>query len=426
MTSEAKKVLVIGSGPIIIGQAAEFDYAGTQACRSLREEGYKVVLVNSNPATIMTDTDIADRVYVEPISLEFVTEVIKKERPWGLLATLGGQVGLNMAVQLSEAGVLEEYGVKLLGTTLEAIKQAEDRELFKEAMKEINQPVPESDIFNDLEEAVTFANRIGYPIIIRPAYTLGGTGGGIAHNEDEMYEITRRGLKLSPIHQILAERSVAGWKEIEYEVMRDSADNCIIVCNMENIDPVGVHTGDSIVVAPSQTLNDIQYQMLRTASVEIIRYLKIEGGCNVQYALNPNSNEYIVIEVNPRVSRSSALASKATGYPIAKVAAKIAVGMTLDQITNAVTGETKACFEPTLDYVVTKFPRWPFEKFNLADRTLGTQMKATGEVMAIDRSLEGSLLKAIRSLEIGLDHIELKKIAHESMEQLDRTFTFSR
>ena len=418
MTSEAKKVLVIGSGPIIIGQAAEFDYAGTQACRSLREEGYKVVLVNSNPATIMTDTDIADRIYVEPISLEFVTEVIKKERPWGLLATLGGQVGLNMAVQLSEAGVLEEYGVKLLGTTLEAIKQAEDRELFKEAMKEINQPVPESDIFNDLEEAVAFANRIGYPIIIRPAYTLGGTGGGIAHNEDEMYEITRRGLKLSPIHQILAERSVAGWKEIEYEVMRDSADNCIIVCNMENIDPVGVHTGDSIVVAPSQTLNDIQYQMLRTASVEIIRYLKIEGGCNVQYALNPNSNEYIVIEVNPRVSRSSALASKATGYPIAKVAAKIAVGMTLDQITNAVTGETKACFEPTLDYVVTKFPRWPFEKFNLADRTLGTQMKATGEVMAIDRSLEGSLLKAIRSLEIGLDHIELKKITHESMEQL--------
>ena len=410
MTSEAKKVLVIGSGPIIIGQAAEFDYAGTQACRSLREEGYKVVLVNSNPATIMTDTDIADRVYVEPISLEFVTEVIKKERPWGLLATLGGQVGLNMAVQLSEAGVLEEYGVKLLGTTLEAIKQAEDRELFKEAMKEINQPVPESDIFNDLEEAVAFANRIGYPIIIRPAYTLGGTGGGIAHNEDEMYEITRRGLKLSPIHQILAERSVAGWKEIEYEVMRDSADNCIIVCNMENIDPVGVHTGDSIVVAPSQTLNDIQYQMLRTASVEIIRYLKIEGGCNVQYALNPNSNEYIVIEVNPRVSRSSALASKATGYPIAKVAAKIAVGMTLDQITNAVTGETKACFEPTLDYVVTKFPRWPFEKFNLADRTLGTQMKATGEVMAIDRSLEGSLLKAIRSLEIGLDHIELTTV----------------
>ena len=415
---EKKKVLVIGSGPIIIGQAAEFDYAGTQACQSLREEGYEVVLVNSNPATIMTDRDIADRVYIEPISLEFVTEIIRKERPYGVLATLGGQVGLNMAVELSEAGVLKEYNVKLLGTTLEAIKQAEDRELFKEAMKRINQPVPESDIFSDVAEAVEFANRIGYPIIIRPAYTLGGTGGGIAHNEEEMYMIALRGIKLSPIHQILVERSVAGWKEIEYEVMRDRADNCIIVCNMENIDPVGVHTGDSIVVAPSQTLNDTQYQMLRTASVDIIRYLEIEGGCNVQYALDPYSNQYYVIEVNPRVSRSSALASKATGYPIAKVAAKVAIGMTLDEITNAVTGETKACFEPSLDYVVTKFPRWPFEKFNLADRTLGTQMKATGEVMAIDRTLEGSLLKAIRSLEIGLDHIELKKIAHETPEQL--------
>lgn len=418
MTMENKKILVIGSGPIIIGQAAEFDYAGTQACRSLREEGYEVVLVNSNPATIMTDRDIADRVYIEPISLEFVTEVIRKERPYGLLATLGGQVGLNMAVELSEAGVLEKNGVKLLGTTLAAIKQAEDRELFKEAMERINQPVPESDIFSDVDKAVEFANKIGYPIIIRPAYTLGGTGGGIAANEEEMYMIALRGIKLSPIHQILVERSVAGWKEVEYEVMRDSADNCIIVCNMENIDPVGVHTGDSIVVAPSQTLNDIQYQMLRTASVDIIRYLEIEGGCNVQYALDPYSNQYYVIEVNPRVSRSSALASKATGYPIAKVAAKVALGMTLDSITNAVTGETKACFEPSLDYVVTKFPRWPFEKFNLADRTLGTQMKATGEVMAIDRTLEGSLLKAIRSLEIGLDHIELKKIAHETPEQL--------
>lgn len=417
MTMENKKILVIGSGPIIIGQAAEFDYAGTQACRSLREEGYEVVLVNSNPATIMTDRDIADRVYIEPISLEFVTEVIRKERPYGLLATLGGQVGLNMAVELSEAGILEKYGVKLLGTTLAAIKQAEDRELFKEAMERINQPVPESDIFSDVDKAVEFANKIGYPIIIRPAYTLGGTGGGIAANEEEMYMIALRGIKLSPIHQILVERSVAGWKEVEYEVMRDSADNCIIVCNMENIDPVGVHTGDSIVVAPSQTLNDIQYQMLRTASVDIIRYLEIEGGCNVQYALDPYSNQYYVIEVNPRVSRSSALASKATGYPIAKVAAKVALGMTLDSITNAVTGETKACFEPSLDYVVTKFPRWPFEKFNLADRTLGTQMKATGEVMAIDRTLEGSLLKAIRSLEIGLDHIELKKIAHETPEQ---------
>ena len=380
MTMENKKILVIGSGPIIIGQAAEFDYAGTQACRSLREEGYEVVLVNSNPATIMTDRDIADRVYIEPISLEFVTEVIRKERPYGLLATLGGQVGLNMAVELSEAGVLEKYGVKLLGTTLAAIKQAEDRELFKEAMERINQPVPESDIFSDVDKAVEFANKIGYPIIIRPAYTLGGTGGGIAANEEEMYMIALRGIKLSPIHQILVERSVAGWKEVEYEVMRDSADNCIIVCNMENIDPVGVHTGDSIVVAPSQTLNDIQYQMLRTASVDIIRYLEIEGGCNVQYALDPYSNQYYVIEVNPRVSRSSALASKATGYPIAKVAAKVALGMTLDSITNAVTGETKACFEPSLDYVVTKFPRWPFEKFNLADRTLGTQMKATGEL----------------------------------------------
>lgn len=418
MTMENKRILVIGSGPIIIGQAAEFDYAGTQACRSLREEGYEVVLVNSNPATIMTDRDIADRVYIEPISLEFVTEVIRKERPYGLLATLGGQVGLNMAVELSEAGILEKYGVKLLGTTLAAIKQAEDRELFKEAMERINQPVPESDIFSDVDKAVEFANKIGYPIIIRPAYTLGGTGGGIAANEEEMYMIALRGIKLSPIHQILVERSVAGWKEVEYEVMRDSADNCIIVCNMENIDPVGVHTGDSIVVAPSQTLNDIQYQMLRTASVDIIRYLEIEGGCNVQYALDPYSNQYYVIEVNPRVSRSSALASKATGYPIAKVAAKVALGMTLDSITNAVTGETKACFEPSLDYVVTKFPRWPFEKFNLADRTLGTQMKATGEVMAIDRTLEGSLLKAIRSLEIGLDHIELKKIAHETPEQL--------
>ena len=415
---EKKKVLVIGSGPIIIGQAAEFDYAGTQACQSLREEGYEVVLVNSNPATIMTDRDIADRVYIEPISLEFVTEIIRKERPFGVLATLGGQVGLNMAVELSEADVLKEYNVQLLGTTLEAIKQAEDRELFKEAMKRINQPVPESDIFSDVAQAVGFANRIGYPIIIRPAYTLGGTGGGIAHNEEEMYMIALRGIKLSPIHQILVERSVAGWKEVEYEVMRDRADNCIIVCNMENIDPVGVHTGDSVVVAPSQTLNDTQYQMLRTASVDIIRYLEIEGGCNVQYALDPYSNQYYVIEVNPRVSRSSALASKATGYPIAKVAAKVAIGMTLDEITNAVTGETKACFEPSLDYVVTKFPRWPFEKFNLADRTLGTQMKATGEVMAIDRTLEGSLLKAIRSLEIGLDHIELKKIAHETPEQL--------
>lgn len=413
--TDVKKVLVIGSGPIVIGQAAEFDYAGTQACRSLREEGMQVVLVNSNPSTIMTDSDIADAVYIEPITLQFVTEVIKKERPDALLATLGGQVGLNMAVQLAEAGVLEKYGVKLLGSSLHAIKHAEDRELFKEAMEKIHQPVPESEIFEELEPAVRFADSIGYPVIIRPAFTLGGTGGGIAHDRYEMEEIANRGLKLSPINQILVERSVAGWKEVEYEVMRDSADNCIIVCSMENIDPVGVHTGDSIVVAPTQTLTDGQFQMLRTASINIIRYLGIEGGCNVQYALDTRSNQYYVIEVNPRVSRSSALASKATGYPIAKVAAKVALGMTLDEITNAVTGDTKACFEPSIDYVVCKFPRWPFEKFTLADRQIGTQMKATGEVMALDRTLEGSLLKAIPSLEVGEGYLHLAKLDSQSL-----------
>ena len=413
--TDVKKVLVIGSGPIVIGQAAEFDYAGTQACRSLREEGMQVVLVNSNPSTIMTDSDIADAVYIEPITLQFVTEVIKKERPDALLATLGGQVGLNMAVQLAEAGVLEKYGVKLLGSSLHAIKHAEDRELFKEAMEKIHQPVPESEIFEELEPAVRFADSIGYPVIIRPAFTLGGTGGGIAHDRYEMEEIANRGLKLSPINQILVERRVAGWKEVEYEVMRDSADNCIIVCSMENIDPVGVHTGDSIVVAPTQTLTDGQFQMLRTASINIIRYLGIEGGCNVQYALDTRSNQYYVIEVNPRVSRSSALASKATGYPIAKVAAKVALGMTLDEITNAVTGDTKACFEPSIDYVVCKFPRWPFEKFTLADRQIGTQMKATGEVMALDRTLEGSLLKAIPSLEVGEGYLHLAKLDSQSL-----------
>lgn len=415
MAKDIKKVLVIGSGPIIIGQAAEFDYAGTQACRALKEEGVEVVLINSNPATIMTDEDIADRVYVEPISLEYVTAVIKKERPDGLLATLGGQVGLNMAVELSRAGVLKTYDVTLLGTDLAAIQEAEDRELFKKAMKDIDQPVAESDIVEDVSSALDFARTIGYPIIVRPAYTLGGTGGGIAYTEEELAAIAARGIKLSPIHQILVERSVAGWKEIEYEVMRDKADNCIIVCNMENIDPVGVHTGDSIVVAPSQTLNDLQYQMLRTASLKIIRRLKIEGGCNVQYALDPKSNRYYVIEVNPRVSRSSALASKATGYPIAKVAAKVALGKTLDQIPNAVTGKTTACFEPTLDYCVVKFPRWPFEKFSLADKTLGTQMKATGEVMALDRTFEGALLKAVRSLEIGVDYLALPHIENKSL-----------
>lgn len=415
MIKDVKKVLVIGSGPIIIGQAAEFDYAGTQACRSLREEGMQVVLVNSNPSTIMTDADIADRVYIEPLTPEFVTEVIKKERPDALLATLGGQVGLNMAVRLSEAGVLDTYHVRLLGSSLHAIKHAEDRELFKEAMEEIEQPVPESEIFEELEPAVAFADQIGYPVIIRPAYTLGGTGGGIAHDRYEMQEIAARGIKLSPISQILVERCVAGWKEIEFEVMRDGADNCIIVCAMENLDPVGVHTGDSIVVAPTQTLTDGQFQMLRTASIKIIRYLGIEGGCNVQYALDTKTNQYFVIEVNPRVSRSSALASKATGYPIAKVAAKIALGFHLDEITNAVTGDTKACFEPAIDYTVIKFPRWPFEKFTLADREIGTQMKATGEVMAMDRTLEGALLKAIRSLEIGADYLHLDKLDNQSL-----------
>jgi carbamoyl-phosphate synthase large subunit len=405
--SDIAKVLVIGSGPIIIGQAAEFDYAGTQACRSLKEEGLEVVLINSNPATIMTDTHIADRVYIEPLTLAFVTAVIEKERPDGLLPTLGGQAGLNLAVELAEAGVLEKYQVKLLGTPLESIKKAEDRELFKMTMQEINQPVPESVIVETLEAAQVFAREIGFPLIIRPAYTMGGTGGGIAQNDQELADIVIGGLKASRIHQVLVERSVAGWKEIEYEVLRDAANNCIIVCNMENFDPVGIHTGDSIVVAPSQTLTDLEYQMLRSASLKIIRSLGIEGGCNVQYALDSQSSQYYVIEVNPRVSRSSALASKATGYPIAKVASKIAIGYHLDEIVNAVTQKTMACFEPTLDYVVVKFPRWPFDKFVLADRTLGTQMKATGEVMAIARTLEGALMKAVRSLEIGLYRMHL-------------------
>ncbi len=413
-----RKVLVIGSGPIIIGQAAEFDYAGTQACRALREEGLEVVLINSNPATIMTDADMADRVYIEPLTADFVAEVIRKELPDGLLATLGGQVGLNMAVKLAERGVLAEYGVQLLGTPLEAIKKAEDRELFKETMQSIGQPVPESAIIEAVEDALAFAGQIGYPVIVRPAYTMGGTGGGIAHTVEELIDIAQKGILHSPIGQILVERSVAGWKEIEYEVMRDGADNCIIICNMENFDPVGIHTGDSIVTAPSQTLSDHEYQLLRTASLRIIRSLGIEGGCNVQYALDPLSDRYYVIEVNPRVSRSSALASKATGYPIAKVAAKVAIGYRLDEIENAVTGKTKACFEPALDYVVVKFPRWPFDKFNLADRTLGTQMKATGEVMAIDRSFEGALLKAIRSLEIGLNHLELPALAELSKPEI--------
>ena len=402
--------MVIGSGPIIIGQAAEFDYAGSQACRALKEEGLEVVLVNSNPATIMTDTHIADRVYIEPLTVEFLEEIISKERPDGLLATLGGQAGLNLAVQLSEKGVLEKYHVELLGTPLKAIERAEDRELFKETMQKLGEPIPESTIVEDVPSAVEFANEIGYPVIVRPAYTMGGTGGGIAENEEELVEIVIKGLTYSMIGQVLIERSVAGWKEIEYEVMRDGHDNCITVCNMENFDPVGVHTGDSIVVAPSQTLTDHEYQMLRSASLRIIRELGIEGGCNAQYALDPNSNRYYVIEVNPRVSRSSALASKATGYPIAKVSAKIAIGYTLGEITNAVTQKTKACFEPALDYCVVKFPRWPFDKFVCADRTLGTQMKATGEVMSIDRHFEGAILKAVRSLEIGVHRLHMDKM----------------
>lgn len=416
--TDIKKVLVIGSGPIIIGQAAEFDYAGTQACRALKEEGLEVVLVNSNPATIMTDVHIADRVYVEPINIEFLETIIKRERPDSLLATLGGQMGLNMAMELDKKGILKEYNVRLLGTQISAIKRGEDRELFKETMEKINQPIPESIIVETIEAAVDFGREIGYPLIVRPAYTLGGTGGGIAEDEETLYDIVQKGLGYSPIGQCLIERSIAGWKEIEFEVIRDAADNCITVCSMENVDPVGVHTGDSIVVAPAQTLNDKEVQLLRQASIDIVRELGVVGGCNVQLALDPYSENYYVIEVNPRVSRSSALASKATGYPIAKVTSKIAVGYNLDEIENAVTKTTKACFEPTIDYIVLKFPRWPFDKFVTADRTLGTQMKATGEVMAIERSFEASLLKAIRSLEIGLTHLEMPELKALSDEEI--------
>jgi len=399
------KVLVIGSGPIIIGQAAEFDYSGTQACKALREEGIEVVLVNSNPATIMTDTDIADKVYVEPITIDFVERVIEIEEPDGILPTLGGQTGLNLAVDLAEAGVLERTGVNLLGTSLDSIQKAEDRDRFRSTMQKIGEPVAESEIIGSLEEAEEFVAKIGYPVIIRPAYTMGGTGGGIADDQEQLENIVSRGLNNSPISQVLIERSIKGWKEIEYEVLRDGNNNCITVCNMENFDPVGIHTGDSIVVAPSQTLADLEYQMLRSASIKIIRELEIEGGCNIQFALNPNSLEYCVIEVNPRVSRSSALASKATGYPIARVAAKIAIGLRLDEIENSITKETTACFEPTLDYVVAKIPRWPFDKFSFADRDLATQMKATGEVMAIGRNFEEAMMKAIDSLDTDIDLI---------------------
>ena len=416
--TDVKKVLVIGSGPIIIGQAAEFDYAGTQACRALKEEGFEVVLVNSNPATIMTDVNIADRVYVEPVNVEFLENIIKRERPDSLLATLGGQVGLNLAMALEEKGILADYNVKLLGTQISAIKRGEDRELFKEAMEKIHQPIPESTIVETIMAACEFGRQIGYPLIVRPAYTLGGTGGGIAHDEDELVDIVQKGLGYSPIGQCLIERSIAGWKEIEFEVIRDAADNCITVCSMENVDPVGVHTGDSVVVAPAQTLNERELTLLRQASIDIVRELGVCGGCNVQLALDPFSENYYVIEVNPRVSRSSALASKATGYPIAKVTSKIAIGYTLDEIENAVTKTTKACFEPTVDYIVLKFPRWPFDKFVTADRTLGTQMKATGEVMAIERSFEASLLKAIRSLEIGLIHLEMPELKDLSDDEI--------
>lgn len=417
---DINSILVIGSGPIIIGQAAEFDYAGTQACMALKEEGYRVILVNSNPATIMTDTEMADSVYIEPLTLEFVSRIIRKERPDAILPTLGGQTGLNLAVELSEAGVLEECGVEVLGTKLSAIQQAEDRDLFRTLMNELGEPVPDSEIIHNMDEAKAFVEQIGYPVIVRPAFTLGGTGGGICHNDAELNEIVTSGLKNSPVTQCLLEKSIAGFKEIEYEVMRDSNDNAIVVCNMENIDPVGIHTGDSIVVAPSQTLSDREYQMLRNTSLKIIRALKIEGGCNVQLALDPDSFQYYIIEVNPRVSRSSALASKATGYPIAKLAAKIAVGLTLDEMMNPVTGKTYASFEPALDYVVSKIPRFPFDKFESAKRNLGTQMKATGEVMAIGRTFEESLLKAIRSLEAKVYHFALNDGENVSDELVEK------
>ncbi|GAA4718963.1 carbamoyl phosphate synthase large subunit [Brevibacillus fulvus] len=415
-----KKVLVIGSGPIVIGQAAEFDYSGAQACLSLREEGVEVILVNNNPATIMTDEQVADKVYLEPLTVESVSRIIQQEKPDGLLPTLGGQTGLNLAVSLAEAGVLEKYGVALLGTPLETIKNAEDRELFKQLMKQINEPVPESETVESVAAALAFAERIGYPVIVRPAFTLGGAGGGIAENAMQLQRVATTGLEASPIGQILVERSIKGWKEIEYEVMRDQNDTCIIVCNMENIDPVGVHTGDSIVVAPSQTLTDQQYQMLRSVSTKVIRALGVVGGCNIQFALDPHSDQYYLIEVNPRVSRSSALASKATGYPIARIAAKLALGYYLDEVLNPITGNTYASFEPMLDYVVVKIPRWPFDKFKSADRLLGTQMKATGEVMAIARNLETAFLKAVRSLELGVVHPERPELAALSAKELDQ------
>ena len=414
LRKDIHKVMVLGSGPIVIGQAAEFDYAGTQACRALREEGLEVVLVNSNPATIMTDKAMADKVYIEPMTVEAVQQIIKKERPDSLLPNLGGQTGLNLAMELCESGFLDQMGVKLLGAKPDTIAKAEDRQMFKDTMEKIGEPCIASKVVHTVEDAVEFTREIGLPVIIRPAYTLGGTGGGIAYTWDELREIAATGIMYSRVDEILVEKCITGWKEIEYEVMRDAKGNAITICNMENVDPVGVHTGDSVVVAPSQTLCDKEYQMLRTSALNIITELGIEGGCNVQFALHPTSFEYAVIEVNPRVSRSSALASKATGYPIAKVTAKIAVGYGLDEIENAVTKKTKACFEPTIDYCVVKFPRWPFDKFVYADNTLGTQMKATGEVMAIDNSFEGALMKAVRGCEIKLDSMIVPRIRQQT------------
>ena len=416
---EIKKVLVIGSGPIVIGQAAEFDYAGTQACRSLKEEGVEVCLVNSNPATIMTDKQIADQVYIEPLTVDVLKEIILKEKPDSVLPTLGGQAGLNLGMELAESGFLEENGVKLIGTTAETIFKAEDRQAFKDTMEKIGEPCAASQVVNTVEDGIKFTNTIGYPVVLRPAFTLGGSGGGIAHNEQELVDILSNGLRLSRVGEVLVERCIAGWKEVEYEVMRDANGNSITVCNMENIDPVGVHTGDSIVVAPSQTLGDKEYQMLRSSALNIIDELKITGGCNVQYALNPDSFEYCVIEVNPRVSRSSALASKATGYPIAKVTAKIALGYTLDEIKNAITQKTYASFEPMLDYCVVRIPRLPFDKFLTAKRTLSTQMKATGEVMSICDNFEGALMKAIRSLEQHVDCLLSYDFSNLNDEELE-------
>ena len=418
LRSDIKKVLVIGSGPIVIGQAAEFDYAGTQACRALKEEGLEVVLVNSNPATIMTDKAMADKIYIEPLTLDVVKRIIKMEKPDSILSTLGGQTGLTLSMQLAKEGFLAANGVKLLGANPETIDKAEDRQSFKDTMEKINQPCIPSKVVTTVEDAVDFAKEIDYPVIVRPAFTLGGTGGGIADDEEQLMDIARNGLRLSPITQILVEKCIAGWKEIEFEVIRDAKDNVITVCSMENLDPVGVHTGDSIVVAPAVTLSDKEYQMLRTAALRIISELGVEGGCNCQFALHPESMEYAVIEVNPRVSRSSALASKATGYPIAKVAAKIAVGYSMDEIVNAVTGTTYACFEPALDYLVVKFPKWPFDKFVYAKRTLGTQMKATGEVMAIGTSFEQGIMKAVRSIELGLDSLTMPSLAKLSDEEI--------